>query len=341
MKILCITNQEADYLADSFILGCKLSSEFNTEEFEVKKILYNSSDISEVRGFGFSLYNILPPSFASSCLSLSKENLRSYDLIVFTSIYRQFDTFLKIYPELKYQNTIVLDGEDKGNVFLYAGRYWKNPLNWFRPKPHKKLIYFKREITELTNYSLYYKLIPKSLINRFKLHSNILPISFAIPREKISKINHEKSKNFPKHIVDAEIAEKIEGSSTQYGFNSEKEYYNDLQKSKFGITTKRGGWDCLRHYEIAANGAVICFKNLENKPKLCAPHGLIPNFNCISYSNYDDLMNQIKELSDEEYRVLQLNSFMWIEENTCENLAKNVINLSLEKMNQNKKVKLL
>jgi len=37
---------------------------------------------------------------------------------------------------------------------------------------------------------------------------------------------------------------------------------------------KRGGWDCLRHYEIAAAGAVPCVRQLEGKPSSCAPHGL-------------------------------------------------------------------
>ena len=35
----------------------------------------------------------------------------------------------------------------------------------------------------------------------------------------------------------------------------------------FAYTNKKGGWDCLRHYEILANGCIPIFKNLDNSPK--------------------------------------------------------------------------
>jgi hypothetical protein len=116
--------------------------------------------------------------------------------------------------------------------------------------------------------------------------------------------------------VDEEIANNIEGSFTTYAFSGEEEYYHDLQMSKYGITTKRAGWDCLRHYEIAANGAVICFRNLQEKPVLCAPHGLIAGENCISYTSYEDLMNKIELISEDEYLRLQEESMNWVKQNT-------------------------
>lgn len=39
-----------------------------------------------------------------------------------------------------------------------------------------------------------------------------------------------------------------------YIFENEEEYYNDYKKSLFAITRKKGGWDCMRHYEILACG---------------------------------------------------------------------------------------
>ena len=35
----------------------------------------------------------------------------------------------------------------------------------------------------------------------------------------------------------------------------------------FAITRKKAGWDCLRHYEILANGCIPLFLNIENCPK--------------------------------------------------------------------------
>ena len=72
------------------------------------------------------------------------------------------------------------------------------------------------------------------------------------------------------HIVDEEVAERM-GAASSHVFEREADYYRDLQASRFGITTKRTGWDCLRHYEIAANGAVPCFRDLDRKPPPLRP----------------------------------------------------------------------
>ncbi|RYG31405.1 MAG: hypothetical protein EOO01_35455 [Chitinophagaceae bacterium] len=142
-------------------------------------------------------------------------------------------------------------------------------------------------------------------------------VSFSIPSQKIVAEPPQKFKDFAKHIVDTEVAEKIPGSYTSYAFENEHEYYSDLQISRFGITTKRAGWDCLRHYEIAANGAVICFKNLDEKPETCAPHGLVDGFNCISYKTYDELLSKVTKITDTEYNELQRASISWAIKNSC------------------------
>ena len=40
---------------------------------------------------------------------------------------------------------------------------------------------------------------------------------------------------------------------------NESDYYKDYQRSYFAITCKKGGWDCLRHYEILANAVSPTF----------------------------------------------------------------------------------
>ena len=86
-------------------------------------------------------------------------------------------------------------------------------------------------------------------------------------------------------------------AQTNYAFTTEIEYRQNLADSRFGITTKRGGWECLRHYEIAASGTIPCFKDLAKKPTKCAPQGLVNGVNCISYNTTQDLMEQINQLS--------------------------------------------
>ena len=91
-----------------------------------------------------------------------------------------------------------------------------------------------------------------------------ISLSFSIPEIWVSDKKVKKTQMFPKHIVDASIATKLR-RSTSYQFKDEIAYHSDLAASRFGITTRRAGWDCLRHYEIAANQAIICFKDLKKK----------------------------------------------------------------------------
>ena len=189
-----------------------------------------------------------------------------------------------------------------------------------------------RSIARRTNYYRYYKLVPKFLTGKMPL-PKIHQISFSIPEIKIQTTWNEKTKLFAKHIVDQEVSRHVKESVTSYAFKNENDYYEDLRKSKFGITTKRGGWDCLRHYEIAANGAVICFKNLDQKSDFCAPHGLIDGYNCISYSDYSNLMLKIESLDEIAYKQMQLNSLKWVKSKTCENVVKETIRLHFNFLN--------
>jgi hypothetical protein len=85
----------------------------------------------------------------------------------------------------------------------------------------------------------------------------IYPIGFSIPEEKIVTYVPAKSKVF---------ATVVPGQLDTYVFNTEEDYYIDYKKSKYALTTKKGGWDCLRHYEILANGCIPIFPNLSNCP---------------------------------------------------------------------------
>ncbi len=325
MKILVINHPQEDYLADTLIIGLKLLYGSNVFEYPVKEILYQNADISKVRGNGFTYYQYLSRDWIQPFDIHNIDQISSFELIIFTSIYRQYDIFLQLFPFLNPQKTLIFDGEDKPNIFLYAGKYWKNPVYWFAKKPHHYFLYFKREITPKTYQSLYYKLLPETLFqNPQKLPKNIFPVSFGFPDSKVISELPRKTKLFTEHIVDEEVKQMI-GKKAGYVFTKETEYYHDLQQSQFGITTKRAGWDCLRHYELAANGCVLCFKNLTNKPKYCAPHDLIPNVNCISYTDYQDLKNQIDKLSEVDYEKLLRNTLAWIETKKATNIVKQVL----------------
>ena len=75
------------------------------------------------------------------------------------------------------------------------------------------------------------------------------------------------------------------GSRYHHKFTVEEEYYDDLSSSWFGLTCKKGGWDCLRHYEIMAAGSLLLFKDYDKKPPMCSPVDLP----CFSYSTQEEL----------------------------------------------------
>ena len=91
----------------------------------------------------------------------------------------------------------------------------------------------------------------------------VYPISFSIPESKIVSDVPEKTK---------EIATIIPGNLKTYIYSDEKEYNQDYQRSLFGITCRKGGWDCLRHYEILANGCIPKFIDLEKCPSTIMTH---------------------------------------------------------------------
>jgi hypothetical protein len=103
---------------------------------------------------------------------------------------------------------------------------------------YEKHLYFKREL----------------IID----HPNLLPITFGIPTNKLTTPNKNKTQDY---------ATCIPGQPETYIFKDERSYYEDYQKSFYGVTMKKAGWDCMRHYEILGNYCMPYFIGLEECPK--------------------------------------------------------------------------
>lgn len=97
-------------------------------------------------------------------------------------------------------------------------------------------IYFKRELVD----------------------ADALPIQFAIPKEKIIAEIPMKTRQMSSHAP----WEIPPGPR----YEKEADYYRDYGQSYFARTRKKAGWDCLRHYEIMAAGALPYFERLEECP---------------------------------------------------------------------------
>lgn len=84
--------------------------------------------------------------------------------------------------------------------------------------------------------------------------AKVYPIQLAIPESKI--VDHIPLK-------DKDFADLVPGDFSTYVYTEESDYYNDYQRSYFAFTWKKDGWDCMRHYEILANGCIPYFVDLE------------------------------------------------------------------------------
>ena len=84
------------------------------------------------------------------------------------------------------------------------------------------------------------------------------PISFSIPKCKIVSTIYPKTKF---------MSSLIPGNLSTYIYNTEEDYYNEYRQSMFALTMKKYGWDCMRHYEILANGCIPYFPDIVNCPK--------------------------------------------------------------------------
>jgi len=129
---------------------------------------------------------------------------------------------------------VVLSNYSKKDIIFVDGEDDQQIRQHFLDKG----IYFKRE------------LIPQDL-------DKANPLYFAIPEELIlSEVPHKVK----------EYATIIPGDLSTYIYDDEESYYKGYQESYFGVTFKKGGWDCLRHYEIIMNGCLPYFPDLMQCP---------------------------------------------------------------------------
>lgn len=339
MRLLYLTTPDEDYLQDQVLIGLRRLLGDRCVEYPRKEALYKSCErpSSELYGNGFTVWKTLP-----DC-DVDREDVRGrlvdgeFDVVVFGNVQRQKELFWEFERERYFDRAdttfVFLDGQDfirRHNVLWQYGRRAldsvKRRTRW-RGRTDKLLVYpifepalsygpyFKRELTKAVHDS--YRTAP------------LFTTSFSIPREKVRGELPSKEKPFPRHVQCDEAYELpsvAEHSVDEKVFESEQPYYDDIAASKFGVTEKKSGWDCMRHYEIAANATVPCFYRLHDKPTLCAPHGLRDMHNCVAFSDADELAYKLDWIaSNDLYDRLQRNALSWARASTCRMRAREVL----------------
>jgi|LakMenE01Jun11ns_1017448.scaffolds.fasta_scaffold9950374_4 hypothetical protein len=271
MKGLIISSGDVDYLQVSIILGLKDILGTDVEDINHHHYLYQNSgvDTNNIWGKGFSYTNILNPKLYKPATELQEKiNSNYYDFFIFTSISRNYSLLETILEKTNGKNVFLLNGEDLPERLEFY---------------NDKCLYFKRELN-------------------YKKYKNLYPINFSLHESKFWEKEVIKSQEISDSIPSMNNLTPI--SSSKYIFNNEQDYYNNYQKSKFGLTMKKAGWDSMRHYEILANKCLPIFENISQCPEFTLnklPKKMLvdieKNYKKMSNNNYKELSNEIFEYS--------------------------------------------
>lgn len=233
MRILYITNHNQilqqsggylnDYLNDLLFYGFTELDDIEVVDSTPIIHLYKENEIkipnNYLWGKGFSSTYLIDKDTVDRTDIEEKIKDKYFDLIIYGAVKRCLDYYDLVSSIYPSNKIILIDGDD------FTGA---SPLSIKHP-------YFKREL----------------------LDNKMIPIHFAIPECKITKIKLEKTQEYGSIIP----------GQGGYKFDIEQEYYNDYNKSYYGVTMKKAGWDCMRHYEILANHCIPYFTDLHECPK--------------------------------------------------------------------------
>ena len=228
-------SRTVDYMGDCVYHGLK--SLLGKDVHTVYDQFYMYTDIpigltNNFHGKGFTLYGNLDPTL---------RNVIERDSLVKNLKNKVYDYvfFSRLYRSTKHYEEVSRYYKDKEIVIIDG-----QDTSGIEEK-YRKHTYFKRELVEAPSKTLH-------------------PISFSIPEEKLVPLDRNIFKT-------NELAQVIPGEMSTYTFASEEAYYNDYEVSLYGVTHKKGGWDCMRHLEVMANKCLPLFRDIEE----CSQHIMV------------------------------------------------------------------
>jgi hypothetical protein len=320
-RVLFLHANSEEYMADSLLHGLRLVLGEGVVDVPRRDALYDdlpSKRRAQLYGRGFTLYGRLPEVAVEREGWMDRALAGEFDAVVFADIWRFWAPWVQLRPHLrelrqKGVRLVAIDGGDGTVLFPHGPRWWRQMRPWPLPRVEGRIDVYKRELAPSTAWTRAYGLLPPRLAAR--LLRNVRPLAFSIPEDRLARGDEVKRKLLARHVVDPEVARLVSDGQTKYAFESEDAYYADLRQSRFAITTKKAGWETLRHYEIAASGCVPCFRDLHRKPPLTAPFGLGDD-NCVTYSDAGTLLARLEAIDDARYASLRSGALGWASRNT-------------------------
>ena len=115
----------------------------------------------------------------------------------------------------------------------------------------------------------------------------VYPVSFSFPAELMLRERHVHK--------DRVIATVVPGRTETYVHTEQADYYWGYTTALFGLTWKKAGWDCMRHYEIIGSGALPYMPDIAD-----CPHGTL-------FSFPTDLLKQVLRLPGINHTAIMAN----------------------------------
>lgn len=229
---------KADYMSDLLFHGLRESLGSNCVDFPKKHHMYREYPHSnKLWGRGFTYSETLDDIEVDREDIAQKLKTGYFDLLVFSihhSIQLNYSLVESLLEDVKTDTKMaIIDGHDwpsyNSNYFKYTN------------------LFFKREIEDNAD-------------------ERLIPIWFCIPESKIN-FTYDKKKDFAFINPGSNESHWPKDSRSTHIYTVEEDYYKDYEEARFAFTCKKGGWDCMRHPEIIANGCVPIFTDIENCPK--------------------------------------------------------------------------
>jgi hypothetical protein len=227
-----------DYQNDCLLIGLKELYGDDVVDVNRRKHLYTDYPeelVPNNYGKGFTVTRCIEEDNADRTDIENKIKSKYFDYVIYGSVWRNTD-YLKL----------VLDNYDRNKIAFIDG----NDQTKFHHVIKHGTLYFKRELMYENNMEFE------------QYFGNVIAIGFAFPTKKLKF--GEKKTQF--------MSQSVPGNPRTYVFDKEEDYFADYQKSQFGITGAKAGWDCLRHYEIMGNGCMPLFENIHECPRHIMMH---------------------------------------------------------------------
>lgn len=161
-----------------------------------------------------------------------------------------------IFAHIANQILPILGYNVKYDEFAYPDNVCNLPGEWPMSSYDMKYWNFKYQckiqdkwyISHITN-----------IYQNYSVTQYLYPLSYSIPHKCVQTLNQTKKIRMFSHLVP--------GDKSTYIYKDEENYNNNYKESWFAITYKKGGYDCLRHYEILANNCIPFYIDIDKIPE--------------------------------------------------------------------------